>query len=232
MDYTNLEGCGAVCQRGRLPSRHWRRSTRGGYILLLMILLTFVIGAVIWLGISKPEPVVDPNMPWNQEERLVEGDEPVPPPTEEQPKLTGFLKFIAIPFHGEFGQVDARRDSRGRLEMTINPAGRVLGGWSADYNPTDEVNYSVIGAGFSGNIDSSNVYSDENGEDPSKLYFISKGRLSILKTNLKSNRVSRLGGTIYVTGWLDHQYNIVGDLTITSGRKTYQSFYWVARALD
>jgi hypothetical protein len=232
MGYINLKDFGAVCQRVGMRKRHWWRSSRGGYILLLMILLTFVIGAVIWLGMLRPSPVVDANLPWNQEQRLVGGDEEVAPPTEAQPKLTRYLEFAAIPFHGEFGQVDAMRDSRGRLEMTISPTGRVLGAWSADYNPTDEVNYSVVGAGFSGNIDSSNVYSDENGEDPSKLYFISKGRLSILKTNLKNNRISRLGGAIYVTGWLDHQYNIVGDVIITSDRITYQSFYWVARALD
>jgi len=231
MQYTHLEGFGHVCQRWQIPPGCWWRTNRGGYALLLMLLLTFVIVAVIWLGLLGPEPIGDPNLPWNQEERLVEADEPVLPPTEEQPKLTRFLEFAAIPFRGEPGEVDAFSDSRGRIEMTISPDGRIKGGWSADYNPTDEVNYSVIGAGFSGNIDSSNVYSDENGQDPSRLYFIAKGQLSILKTNLKSNRVSRLGGYIYVTGWLDHQYNIVGDLTVTSDKRTYQFFLWTAGPL-
>ena len=189
---------------------------RPGYALLLMLLLIVVFGALIWLDPAALFNKPDPNLPWNEEFRFVDEDEQVKAPSEQQPAVTGFLSLQAEPRQ--------EGEARGAISMLIHPGGRIEGGWSADYNPRPKVNYQVMGDGFKGNIDPSKVYSDENGQDLSKLYFITKGRFLILETNDNTGKVRSVKGRIYVTGWLDTEYNVTGEVTITSDKRNFELF--------
>ena len=228
MQYTHLEGFGPVCQRWQISPGCWWRTTRGGHILLLMLFLVVVLGILIWLGPTLSGYSSDPNLPWNQEHLLVKRGEQVPSPTEQQPNITVFLEFAATPIRGAPNDADLLEDSQGQLEMTISPAGRIAGNWIAEYKPTAEISYFLMGARFWGNIDPSKVYSDENGQDPSKLYFIAKGNLLIAKIKRKSKEVSGVNGYIYVTGWLDPEFTATAIITLTSDKKSFQSFLWNA----
>ncbi len=189
---------------------------RPGYMLLLMLLLIVVFGTLVWLDPSALFNRPDTNLPWNEEFRFVDEDEQVKAPSEQQPAVTDFLSLQTKP--------SQERAARGTISMLIHPGGRIEGGWSADYNPRPKVNYQVMNDGFKGNIDPSKIYSDENGQDLSKLYFITKGRFLILETNDNSGKVRSIKGRIYVTGWLDPEYNVAGEVTITSDKRNFELF--------
>ena len=193
---------------------------RGGFVVLLLLLVIVVIGALIWLDPAALFSRPDPDLPWNEEFRIVKQGEQVQKPTEEQPSITGFIRYAA----------DAKKEgeARGKISLMIQPDGRVKGGWTAEYNPNPKINLLVMSGGFDGNIDPSKVYTDEDGEDRSKLYFITKGGLIILETRKESGTVRSVKARIYVTGWIGPEYNATGEITITSDKRTYQTFYWEA----
>lgn len=204
------------------------RRNRSGYVLLLMLLLIIVLGALIWLDPSalfqKSTDSSGKLLPWKEQFRLLTPGEEAKAPSEQQPVIRKFLQFNA-----EAKQHD---EPRGKISLIIKPDGKVEGGWAAEYNPSPQLNYLVMGARFKGNIDPSKVYSDENGQDRSKLYFIAKGKFIILETRLKSGRVRSVKGHIYVTGWMDPQYNTTGEITITSDKRSFERFTWQARPLN
>jgi hypothetical protein len=186
-----------------------------------MLLVIVVVGVLLWLDPSALFSRSDPELPWNQEFRILGRGEQAEKPSPKQPNITRTLLFSA--------DAEQAGDARGQIELVIGPDGTVEGGWSAEYNPSDKFNYLVMGASFKGNTDPSKIYSDEYGEDASQLYFITKGRFTILETNLENNRVRKVSGRIYVTGWLDTEYNAAGEITITSNKKSFQAFNWKAK---
>lgn len=86
-------------------------------------------------------------------------------------------------------------------------------------------------ADFKGNIDASKIYSDESGEDFSLLYFIAKGKFVILKSNTETNKTRDIKGSIYITGWLDTEYNATGEIIITVNKREFEVFSWSAKAV-
>ena len=146
-------------------------------------------------------------------------------PSEEQPKITEILLFKA--------DAKQQRDDRGQISLTIAPDGTAAGYWAGEYDTgSPHVNYVVVNANFKGNTDPSKVYSDQEGQDRSKLYFITKGKYLILETNFESGQVRNVAGYIYVTGWLSYDYSITGKITITPDKKTIQTFDWQWSALN
>jgi hypothetical protein len=198
----------------RKPSR----SERSGAAILIMVLLVIVLCALIWLNPMALMSGSGSGMPWNEESRLVRADEKVQQPNQQQPKILDNLCFEA--------QIAEDGDVRGGVSVYILTDGRIKGVWGGAYRPNPELTWEVVGAHFEGNIDPSKIYSSEGVEDPTKLYFIGKGRFIILETNSKNNRVKKASGNIYVTGWLDNEYNAVGKVTITSDKKNYTEYGW------
>ena len=196
------------------------RVNRRGAVLLLMVLVIVVIGVLLWFDPFALSGSSDPEMPWNQLNRIVERGEDVPAPSAEQASITKTLRFKA-----DVMQEDAKR---GKIEMTLSRDGRIKGGWSAEYDPRPNVNFQVMSDGFEGNIDPSKIYKDDYGKDRSQLYFITKGKFIILETNSETRLVRSVKGYIYVTGWLDPEYNATGKIIITSDKKSYETFSWQA----
>lgn len=191
---------------------------RGGYVLILMVLIVCIIGAFIWLDPMALVHSSGSGMPWSEERRLVHPGGKVKQPKEGQPKILDNLGFS--------GKLMENNEVKGEVDMFISTDGRIKGVWGGKYNPEPNIEWEVVGARFRGNIDPTKIYIDERGEDPMKLYFIAKGESLILETNSKTDKIKTATGLIYVTGWLDNGYNAVGKVTITSDKKTYWEYYW------
>jgi len=210
-----------------VESVHLQRQAQkkhSGFALLLMILLIVVLAGLIWLDPSALFNRPDPDLPWNEEFRLLKAGEEGQWPSEEQPNITKALLFEA-----DAEQEDSRR---GKIAMVIRPDGRIKGGWTAEYNASPEINLAVMACSFKGNIDASKIYKDDYGEDRSKLYFITKGKFIMLESNSKTNRNRSVKGHIYVTGWLDTEYNGSGEITITSDKRSFETFSWQAKGIE
>lgn len=191
---------------------------RRGLVLLIMLLLIVVFCGIIWLDPFALMKGQKGNMPWNEEDRLVRPGEAIKPPKEGQPKISDNLLFAAETMQND--------EKAGKVEIYVLTDGRIRGGWGGEYNPKPKIMWEVFEGDFKGNIDPSKIYSDENGEDRSKLYFIARGNFLILETNSDSGIVRNLKGKIYVTGWLDQEYTASGNVVITSDKKSYESYNW------
>jgi hypothetical protein len=213
----NQDGATRSMLWGRGPSR----AERSGVILILMVLIVCIIGALIWLDPMALIHGSGSGMPWNEERRLVRPGEEVKQPKEGQPKILDNLVFE--------GQIVEDNEVKGGVGLFILTDGRIKGVWAGKYNPEPDITWEVVGSRFKGNIDPTKIYSDKDGEDPRKLYFIAKGKSLILETNSKTDKIRTATGAIYVTGWLDNEYYAVGKVTITSDKKTYWEYYWQSK---
>jgi hypothetical protein len=200
-----------------------------------MLLLVVVIGMVIYyFALSPPidrktsrmQKQFPDKYPWVEEFRLRKrGEEAKERPSAKQPNIREAFRLEA----------EAREEGKGRgtIQMLINPDGTVEGTWRADYRTrAPKIDYTVINAKFKGNTDPSKIYSDENGEDLSKLYIITKGNFLILETNFETGKVRNLFGYIYVTGWIDPDYKAFGQLHITSDKINQTIFQWSTLAIQ
>lgn len=227
-------------------SQYRLQKCRPGF-LLLMLLISVAIGAVIYcLHLSAllcprlPPKYCDPNAsPWEETFLLTNdtlqayGVDPETVPSAEQPKITRTIRFR--------GQVYEGRYRRGELEFRIRSDGRINGSWSADFETTSPpIHYTPsagrTGVDFEGNIAPSKIYQDEYGQDPSKLYMITRA-IPILKAhNLENNKVDTMCVIyLYVTGWIDTEYKAFGKLTMTSHERPPKScliFDWQGSRID
>lgn len=206
------------------------RAERPGYVLLLCLLLLVVFGTLFWykrshgpayqMGKGKS----DIEVPWRQwhkiQVRLRKG--PLGPPTAEQPQVSKALSVAAKP--------NEDTQQRGQMKLFILPDGTVEGGWYGQFNISKEVDFQVMGCQFKGLVDPEQVYSDEQGEDPSRLFFIAKGRFTILETNDDSGKVRKLSGNIYVRGWLGLDNLMEGEIILTADEKSFFLYTWKGKA--
>jgi len=139
-------------------------------------------------------------------------------PGEEQPQLSKPLGIVA--------KASEEDKPRGQLELLIMSDGSVQGHWGGQYRISKYVDYQVMGCQFKGLVDPEEVYSDDEGEDPSKLFFISKGPFSILETNDDNGKVRSLGGHIYVRGWLSLDNSIDGEIILTNDEQNFYLYTW------
>ena len=199
-------------------------------IVWIIIIIVAVVVAVSFINKAKDplsslpktkNPTCSEDIhPWEEESRLLQpGQQLADSLSPDQPLIneTIFLK----------ASVKEAADASG-LSITISPDGAVDGGYYADYNKskgTVQMNY-VMTAGFKGNFDPSNIYFDEAGEDTSKLFFLTKGQMTILAHNFTADTVGTSAQDIYVTGWINSDYTAKGRLVLMTGRKTFQTFHW------
>jgi len=200
--------------QGRRKSLH----LRSGVVVLLILLIIVVVGMLVWLDPTALFHDTDESLPWNQEYRLIKrGEDAELVPSEEQHQLNKSLEF------GFTALEEGKK--RGEIDLVIYDNGRVRGNWSGDYRVDDKTTRAVMLAPFTGNIDPTNVYSGEEGEDLSKLYFMCKGNFIILE-NQSGFRDVQVKGLIYVTGWLDTDNRAFGEVIITSDKKYFERYEW------
>lgn len=186
---------------------------RGGYILLVMLLLVVVLGALVWLDPSALLNKSDKDLPWNQVRRIVPKGKTVPLPKDGQPTFANSLGLVA----------DCTKDNqqRGSVKIVISTDGRVQGIWSGDFFPQDDIRYEVVTADFEGNIDPSYMYKTDSETDPTRLYIITRGNFMIMETQEKTGQVRKVEGKIYMTGWISPDYYLDGKVIITSDKRNY-----------
>jgi len=136
------------------------------------------------------------------------------PPFPDQPPLKEGLRYIT--------NVYAGNEPRGKINLLVWPDGDISGSWTAAYGVKTDRNryYETVQESrqgektntFKGNTAPLKIYKDDRGEDKSKLYFITKGEF-LLHERREDQTIT---GTIYVTGWVDKNYNAEGELFLLS----------------
>ncbi len=206
------------------------KSNRSGFVPIL-ILIIVVIG-VVWCFVrfSKPSislpASVNPAsshevLPWEHKEKLLTSDEaPYASTSEDQPSIENGI-FIKASIK--------QSNTSGDFIVNISAYGSVQGGWYSDYSKgrNPRMNY-VMNAGFAGNIDPTVMFFDENGDDPTKLFFIAKGEISILATNYDNGEIQLSVQDIWISGWVHKDQRAKGEMLLITGKKTYQTFNWKA----
>jgi hypothetical protein len=215
---------------GGLEFRCRLKGKRGGYVLLLGLLILVVFGMMMVYmrmygpayKIGKVESDITP--PWRQwhkmQIRLRDG--PLGRPTEEQPQLAKALEVRARPV--EDG------NERGGMRMIILADGTVQGSWGGEFFINKDVDFQVMACRFAGNADPLQVYEDKEGEDRSRLFFIAKGHFVILETNNDTGRVRNLMGDAYARGWLGVDDGVSGELILTTDERNFYVYTWQGRA--
>jgi len=185
---------------------------------LLMILTTIaMIGFFVWVIHSKLLKKQDLNLPWNQQFLILKKGKEPEKPTKYQVALSIPLKIKA--------KITEQDQPRGKVEMLIHPNGTIDGEWTGEYSTEyPPVNFLVVSGTVRGNIVPSKVHKNNDREDHTKLYFITKGDLLILETNLENKKVRNFKGLIYITGWIETDRNLTAEIIITSNKRSYKTY--------
>jgi hypothetical protein len=203
------------------------RGRRRGFSPLLALIIIGLLVLVVFLGQRYMKATAkDPDLcydlkPW-KEWRLREASEkPIPEISAEQPALTEGLKYDTNLKNKEGGE------PRGELVVFIGPEGSVSGNWSGTYHKGRERSFQIMGGEFGGRVFPGKIYHNEtNEEDPTKLYLMAAGEFLVQESDSEKGRVVNSMGQIYVQGWLDGEYVLSGEVTITSDEKYFETFTW------
>jgi hypothetical protein len=160
----------------------------------------------------------DPNaMPWEEhkwlmyDKKLGEGR---PRVFEGQPEILKGLGYKA--------KLHKEQEKCGQIMLGVRLDGTVAGEWSGDFEQSEpeKKRYTTLkdrekryaSNSFRGNIVKTKIYSDEKGQDNSKLYFIARGELLLEEFDYQMNDSHRIRGHVYVTGWIGSDYKVEGKL--------------------
>ena len=207
-----------------------RRVNPAGYALLLGLLIVVVIGMIIYfkfmygpvyeIGAGKS----DINPPWRQWEklriRMKRG--PVGSPSIDQNQIKKPLLMESY--------CKQEDKDRGEIKVLIDSDGKIQGAWTGTFHMSKYVEFQVMFCDFKGTIDPQEIYSDPNGSDFSKLFFIATGPFTILEANNDTGIVRNLMGSVYVRGWLSRDNFVKGELIITVDNKNFYRFDFENRA--
>jgi hypothetical protein len=208
---------------------HWyQEKNRGSAVVMLLIIVGLVVLVYLgklWVKKRTPDPDLTHNLPVWKEWRLREKSTKEPAQvSEEQPQITNVLSYKA--------SVDLKgtREQRGDISITITPDGSVFGDWKGNYWRDSKDNFDG-GGSFEGKTYPAKIYTDPNGQDPSKLYFLAKGQFILHQSDLKKKYRIR-GGDIYVNGWIGTDYFVGSEITITSDEKYFETFIWSGKPAE
>ena len=199
-----------------------------GFSPLIALIIIAILVVIVFLGqrYMKKMAQRDPDLcydlkPW-KEWRLREASEkPIPEQLAEQPVITEVLKFDTNL------KKKGSEDPRGELVVFIGPDGGVGGSWSGIYYKGRERNFHIMGGRFEGRVYPGKIYRDEAGEeDPTKLYLMAAGEFLLQESDTKKGMLYTNAGEIYVQGWLDAEFVLSGEVTITSDEKYFETFTW------
>lgn len=206
---------------------HRRPQKKRSASALLGLLIVIALAAAIYFAqLYLKKTAKDPDTchdlaPWKEWRLRQSSEKPAQELFEQQPDITNIILYDT--------NVRLEREPRGELRLTIHPDGSVGGMWYGDYYNNSKVNFDILRGDFKGRTYPRKIYRDEQGlEDKSKLYFITKGTFLLAETNFKKDTVFHRGGDIYVRGWVEPDYKIMGEIIITSNEKYFETFTWQA----
>ena len=206
----------------------YRRRFRGGYVLLLSLLIVIALGAAIYYLQTTPkvskearelQEKTPEKYPWVEADRLVAQGQQIPVPNSEQILLGKPFAMKTVVYEG--------RMPRGELNLLLSPDGRLKGMWSGQYDTiSPKISYDVLSGKFEGNIDPDKVLSNESGEETSKLFMIGTGKCMLLESNFDNGKTRTVSAELWVNGWIEPLGSVSGLVVITSDREEVQHFEW------
>jgi hypothetical protein len=190
-------------------------------LIVILVLVGVVYGVQKYLKSRVPDPDTALDLtPWKEWRIREQSKKPVPELLPEQPKITGMLKYEV---NVEQPKTAA---AAGESILWITSEGQVGGTWAGNFYTEKRVNYDVQNASFEGKVCPGKIYQDEKGRDPSKLYFIAKGKFLIHSMSADAKKYKIMSGDIYVRGWLNHDLSIATEIIITSDEKYFETYVW------
>ena len=194
-----------------------------GFIVVYCVCMFSVIGWRAYHVITrtprwKEVRWSDPNaMPWEEhkllmyDKKLGEGK---PVVFDEQPEILEGLGYKA--------ELHKDRKKCGEIILGVRLDGTVAGEWSGEFERSEPAKkkYTTlkdrerryVSNSFRGNIVKRKIYSDEQGQDRSKLYLIARGELLLEEFDYHMRDSHRIRGDVYVTGWMDSDYKVESKL--------------------
>lgn len=179
---------------------------------------------VRWTDPNNAPPWEEKGLLW-QEDRLVQlllsDAKPggVGPETfEGQPEIIEGLRYEA--------KLHREGEQYGEIKLGVRLDGTVAGEWSGEFKRGEpEKRYRAlrdkqrryVSNSFRGNIVKTKVYSDEEGQDRSRLYFIARGELLLEVFDYQMRESRGVRGDVYVTGWMGIDYDVEGKLYVCWG---------------
>ena len=196
----------------------------GSALVLFLVFVGLVIAVILAQGVKK-KAAKDPDTcfdlePWTEWRLRKSNAKALEEPSKEQPDITDGVRYDP--------DVNYQDERRGEINLVIHPDGTVSGAWHGYYHKEPKLNFDIQGGDFEGYVCPLKLYQDENGEDPSKLYFIAKGSFLIHEYGSKNNKYHISMGNLYVTGWIEADYTGHGKLVITSDEKYSETYDWKA----
>ncbi len=192
-------------------------SKHKGNTAIKVIILVLLVVCAVWVINSMTKDPSGPveQCPWVEVDRIVNDISEINLPQSPQISLDKERRISYI-ITSEDGQ------DRGRLSIEIDPDGLVIATWKASYK---EGSYEKdFTATCEGNIDAEKIYENENGADPSKLFFITKGKF-LLKAFKQGNAIPG-GGEAYVVGWISPDGTATGTLVLAPTKKKTKIYKW------
>ncbi len=194
----------------------------GVILIAILVLVGVVIGVQKYMKSHAPNPDTAMDLPIWKEWRIREKSEkPAVPISDKQVKIPGMVAYDMT------ARLKGTEDSRGELRISVSQES-VFGIWSGTYSNDKKDNFDVQGGGFEGKVFPGKIYKDEKGQDPSKLYFLAKGKFMMHMTSANAKQLNIIGGDIYTRGWLNPDLSIDGELILTSDEKYSQVFTFKA----
>jgi len=192
------------------------------FIVFVVVVIAVVVTQRVMKATAKdPDTCLDLE-PWKEWKLRESSTDPKPlqGTSEEQPDITKGLQYDV--------NVTWQNESRGELFLIVQSDGMVYGGWSGHYHKEQaKLTIDVQDGAFTGYVCPLKIYQDENGRDPSKLYFIANGSFLIHEYDMKS-KYRIVTGDLYVTGWIEADYTVSGNVIITSDGMHFETYDYTA----
>ena len=199
-------------------------SSRNGYAALIVLVAVAIIAIMIAIqmraifGTNLPsQPIGTEQRPWLLDKQILGAEEGVKMPKSPKPQLEEDFSISGI--------VTRNNAERGTVTIFFESNGRIRATWSCDYS--HEQTAYRIGAEIAGNIDAGVHFTDENGKDKSRLFFVGKGTY-FKETTTADTGTAVEKGTAYVQGWLKPDGSAEGFVSINQGKDWVAAYEWAA----
>lgn len=186
------------------------RHSNGSAMLLVLIAVAIilVLMAVQMRTLFIPSgasslPTGIEHYPWRLDEFLVAEGETVKLPRSPKPTLDEAVTLEAV----------VSRDDlpRGTVSIDFGTDGRIAATWETTYESRGK-NHTITAA-MTGNIVVKHTYTDDNGKDKSRLFFVAKGRYQKQAVSAETTS-SPEKGDAWLSGWLKPDHSAQGHISI------------------
>ncbi len=213
-----------------------RNNNRSGYILLFLLVVAVLILFGVMFGFKvrsgkavKMEGVPEiNNPPWQQWEKiwgqLARGG--LGAPDSLQPKIIETMAIKTLLFEN-------KRD-RGVIILKFNPDLSIEGAWTDSFyiDPNHSREFDLAECVIKGYLVPDETCADvEKRTEPNNIYFLARGKFTLVDYNHEINKTRAIKGYIYLSGWLLPDFMIRdGQAVMTSEDEHLRMFDFTGKA--